>query len=52
VGKLPGIPHQRAVRALDVAVEEAEVLVFEPAVTRKKRNVEDCGFTAPTGVCI
>ena len=33
-----------------VADEEAEVIVFEPAVTRNTGNVVDPGLTAPNGV--
>ncbi len=42
----------RGVEHRTVAEEEAAVLVFEPAATRNTGNVEDAGFTAPTGVRI
>lgn len=42
------VPH--GVEHRTVAEEEAEVIVFEPAVTRNTGNVVDPGFTAPNGV--
>lgn len=35
-----------------VAIEEAEVLVFEPAKTRNTGNIQDDQFTAPQGAQI
>ena len=42
----------RGVEHRTVAVEEAAVLVFEPADTRNTGNVEDSHFTAPSSVRI
>ena len=42
----------RGVEHRTFAAEQAEVLVFEPAATRNTGNVEDAGFTAPSGVRI
>ena len=42
------VPH--GVEHRTVAEEEAEVIVFEPAVTRNTGNVVDPSFTAPNGV--
>jgi mannose-6-phosphate isomerase-like protein (cupin superfamily) len=39
-----GVEHRTA------AVNEAEVILFEPAATRNTGNVEDDRFTAPQGV--
>ena len=42
------VPH--GVEHRTVAEEEAEVIVFEPAVTRNTGNVVDPSVTAPNGV--
>ena len=42
----------RGVEHRTLADAEAEVLIFEPAVTRNTGNVEDAAFTAPDGVAI
>jgi mannose-6-phosphate isomerase-like protein (cupin superfamily) len=42
----------RGVEHRTVALEEVEVLVFEPVATRNTGNIEHAGFTAPTGVRI
>ena len=42
----------RGVEHRTVALEEVEVLVFEPVATRNTGNVEHSDFTAPTGVRI
>ena len=39
----------RGVEHRTVAMEEAEVVLFEPAATRNTGNVEDAAFTAPNG---
>ncbi len=39
----------RGVEHRTVAVEEVEVLLFEPAATRNTGNVVDAAFTAPIG---
>lgn len=39
----------RGVEHRTVAVEEVEVLLFEPAATRNTGNVVDADFTAPIG---
>ena len=42
----------RGVEHRTVAVEEAEVLVFEPAATRNTGNIDDSTFTAPSNARI
>jgi mannose-6-phosphate isomerase-like protein (cupin superfamily) len=42
----------RGVEHRTVALEEVEVLVFEPVATRNTGSVEHSDFTAPTGVRI
>ena len=49
-GELCVVP--RGVEHRTMAEDEAEVLVFEPALTRNTGNVTDERFTAPNGVTI
>lgn len=49
-GELCVVP--RGVEHRTIALEEAEVLIFEPAATRNTGNVLDETFTAPNGVQI
>ena len=42
----------RSVEHRTLAVEEAEVLIFEPAATRNTGNINDAIFTAPNNVSI
>lgn len=49
-GELLVVP--RGTEHRTIAEEEAEVLIFEPAVTRNTGNVSDQVYTAPLGVRI